>query len=78
MNLPPNRSAWPAKWREVYEERAAIMVTAYVAAILLAPINASRHGHGILDDERAIAVREARYLLQEIERQFSAEPVPRG
>lgn len=25
MNLPPNRAAWPARWKEVYEERAAIM-----------------------------------------------------
>lgn len=25
MNLPPNRAAWPAKWREAFEERAGIM-----------------------------------------------------
>ena len=25
MNLPPNKAAWPAKWRELYEERAGIM-----------------------------------------------------
>ena len=56
------------------EERHLV---AYVAAILLAPINAARHGSGILDNERAIAVREARYLLQEIEEQFRKEPVPR-
>lgn len=24
MNLPPNIAAWPWKWRERYEERAAI------------------------------------------------------
>jgi len=24
-NLPPNRAAWPKKWREVWEERAAII-----------------------------------------------------
>jgi len=56
------------------EERRLV---AYIAAILLAPINASRHGHGILDDERSIAVREARYLLEEIERHFTKEPVVR-
>ena len=56
------------------EERRLV---AYIAAILLAPINASRHGHGILDDERSIAVREARYLLEEIERHFAKEPVVR-
>jgi hypothetical protein len=56
------------------EERQLV---AYIAAILLAPINAARHGHGILDDERSIAVREARYLLEEIERHFAKEPVVR-
>lgn len=56
------------------EERQLV---AYVAAILLAPINAARRGHGILDDERSIAVREARYLLEEIERHFAMEPVVR-
>ena len=56
------------------EERRLV---AYIAAILLAPINASRNGHGILDDERSIAVREARYLLEEIERHFAKEPVVR-
>jgi hypothetical protein len=25
MNLPLNISAWPAPWRELWEERAAIM-----------------------------------------------------
>ena len=25
MNLPPNRAAWPAHYRELFEERAAIM-----------------------------------------------------
>lgn len=25
MNLPPNIAAWPWKWREAFEERAAIM-----------------------------------------------------
>ena len=25
MNLPPNPAAWPSKFRELYEERAAIM-----------------------------------------------------
>jgi hypothetical protein len=25
MNLPPNRAAWPAKYRELWEERAGIM-----------------------------------------------------
>jgi hypothetical protein len=25
MNLPPNRAAWPARWRERYEERAGII-----------------------------------------------------
>ena len=25
MNLPPNRAAWPARYREFFEERAAIM-----------------------------------------------------
>jgi hypothetical protein len=25
VNLPPNIAAWPAKWREVWEERAALM-----------------------------------------------------
>jgi hypothetical protein len=56
------------------EERRLV---AYITAILLAPINASRQGHGILDDERSIAVREARYLLEEIERHFAKEPVVR-
>jgi len=68
VNLPLNRDRWPTKWLELWSERAAI---------LLAPLNASRHGHGILDDERSIAVREARYLLEEIERHFAKEPVVR-
>ena len=25
VNLPPNIAAWPARWRELYEERAGIM-----------------------------------------------------
>ena len=25
MNLPANRAAWPARWRELYEERAGIV-----------------------------------------------------
>jgi hypothetical protein len=25
MNLPPNPAAWPARWREAYEERAGII-----------------------------------------------------
>lgn len=25
MNLPPNRAAWPPKWREAFEERAGII-----------------------------------------------------
>ena len=25
MNLPPNRAAWPTKWRELFEERAALI-----------------------------------------------------
>jgi len=25
MNLPPNRAAWPPKWKEAFLERAAIM-----------------------------------------------------
>lgn len=25
MNLPLNRAAWPAKWRELWEERAGII-----------------------------------------------------
>jgi len=25
MNLPPNPAAWPARWREAYEERAGIL-----------------------------------------------------
>lgn len=25
MNLPPNRAAWPKKWRELFEERAGII-----------------------------------------------------
>lgn len=25
MNLPPNPAAWPARWRELYEERAGII-----------------------------------------------------
>jgi len=25
VNLPPNIAAWPAKWREVFEERAGII-----------------------------------------------------
>jgi hypothetical protein len=25
MTLPPNIAAWPAKWRELYEERAALI-----------------------------------------------------
>jgi hypothetical protein len=25
MNLPPNPAAWPARWKELYEERAAIV-----------------------------------------------------
>jgi len=25
VNLPPNRAAWPKKWRELFEERAGII-----------------------------------------------------
>ncbi len=25
MNLPPNPAAWPARWRDLYEERAGII-----------------------------------------------------
>ena len=25
MNLPPNRAAWPAFWKELFEERAALI-----------------------------------------------------
>ncbi len=25
MNLPPNRAAWPARYRELFEERAGII-----------------------------------------------------
>ena len=25
MNLPPNRAAWPQRWKELFEERAGIM-----------------------------------------------------
>jgi hypothetical protein len=25
VNLPPNRAAWPARYRELYEERAGII-----------------------------------------------------
>jgi hypothetical protein len=25
VNLPPNRAAWPARYREFFEERAAII-----------------------------------------------------
>lgn len=25
MNLPPNRAAWPARWKELWTERAAII-----------------------------------------------------
>jgi len=25
MNLPPNPAAWPARWKELWAERAAIM-----------------------------------------------------
>jgi hypothetical protein len=25
VNLPPNRAAWPAKYRELFEERAGII-----------------------------------------------------
>lgn len=25
MNLPPNRARWPARWLELWAERAAIM-----------------------------------------------------
>lgn len=59
---------------EPKEERQLI---AYTAAILLAPVNASRQGHGILNEERSIAVREARYLIEEILAQMKAEPIPR-
>jgi hypothetical protein len=25
VNLPPNRAAWPARWKELFEERAALI-----------------------------------------------------
>jgi len=25
VTLPPNRAAWPARWRELFEERAGLM-----------------------------------------------------
>ena len=25
MNLPPNRAAWPQRWKEAFEERAGII-----------------------------------------------------
>lgn len=25
MTLPPNRAAWPKKWRELFEERAGLI-----------------------------------------------------
>jgi hypothetical protein len=25
VNLPPNRAAWPAKYRELFEERAGVI-----------------------------------------------------
>jgi hypothetical protein len=51
MTLPPNPAAWPAIWRERYEERAAIMEYAGNLSRVVAEIRAEQ-------DIRKIAAQE--------------------